>query len=65
MPLYFVVLDFVIHQLIRVVYILDRLYVQYMYISFKGFFCILFKYTIFVFSAKREKLDSFGMIPYF
>ena len=43
MPLYFVVLDFVIHQLIRVAYILDRLYVQYMYISFKGFFCILFK----------------------
>ena len=43
MPLYFVVLDFVIHQLIRVVYILDRLYVQYMYISFKGFFCIFFK----------------------
>ena len=43
MPLYFVVLEFVIHQIISVVYILDRLYVQYMYISFKGLFCIFFK----------------------
>ena len=38
MLLYFVVVNFVIHQLIRVVYILDRLYVQYMYIPFKAFF---------------------------
>ena len=62
MLLYFVVVNFVIHQLIRVVYILDRLYVQYMYIPFKAFLYFV-QIDHFRILRKTRKLDSFVRWP--